>query len=449
MNVRLAKTLRLGSTAIAFAAIAQIANATPTLTVLHNFDTNGYNPTGGPIMDSSGNLFGTTNAGGTYGAGTIYEYTAGGTYTVLYNFCPAGGNCIDGNHPDGTLIMDSNGSLYGTTENGGGPNKGGTIFMLAHSITGWQESVLYSFCSLTSCNDGFAPRVGLTYVGAASGSLYNGTAALYGVATFGGPNQNPATQIGGVVFKFVPGSSPTYTVLHGFPSCGTGCNDFVIGSQGGWAGLTTDSIGTLYGGADLGGDYVAGGLFKLTPSGSAYTYAKVLDLCASVNTEHSHCHEGRGVWATPTLGTSGKIYSPTPSGGTNGQGVAFVQSGTGTGGETELYTFCSTTVGGVCTDGAQPSPGSSLLRDSATGTLTGTTDNGGPGAGATSTAGGEIFQISNTGAFSVVYGFCNTACSSDGSSPFGSLWEDGSGNFYGVTQVGGSHNEGVLFKLTP
>ena len=90
--------------------------------VLHNFQSNfrdGFNPDAGLIFDGSGNLYGTTFYGGTYGAGTVFELTpakgGGWTEKVLHNF----GKGMDGFYPYAGLVFDAAGNLYGTTQSGG------------------------------------------------------------------------------------------------------------------------------------------------------------------------------------------------------------------------------------------------------------------------------------------------------------------------------------------
>jgi uncharacterized repeat protein (TIGR03803 family) len=120
-----------------------------TETVLYNFTEKypgAYYPESGLLIDAAGNLYGTTQAGGTSNVGTVFELTlkAGGgwTETVLHNF--AGG---DGSNPCSGLIFDAAGNLYGTTQ-AGGTHGSGTVFELIPAAGGsWTEKVLYSFAS--------------------------------------------------------------------------------------------------------------------------------------------------------------------------------------------------------------------------------------------------------------------------------------------------------------
>ena len=117
----------------------------------------GADPRGGVIMDASGNLYGTTATGGdgdqSSGQGVVFKLSPNGTewqYSDLENFDGA-----DGNGPLGALIMDSNGNLFGTTASGGS-HQHGNVFEFNGSIQS-----LYSFCPLSACHDGAGPLTGV------------------------------------------------------------------------------------------------------------------------------------------------------------------------------------------------------------------------------------------------------------------------------------------------
>jgi uncharacterized repeat protein (TIGR03803 family) len=155
--------------------------------------------------------------------------SGGGEETLLYSF--SGG---DGAQPDSVLLLDSKGNLYGTTENGGNDQCGGTgcgvVFELSpQSGGGWTETVLYDFCSLKSCADGEEPGVGPLAMDAAGN--------LYGTTVFGG------TADEGVAFKL--DAARTESVLHSF----TGGADGAIP-----VGVILDSRNNLYGATLEGGD---------------------------------------------------------------------------------------------------------------------------------------------------------------------------------------------------
>ncbi len=158
-------------------------------TVLHRFPSgrgDGYYPYAGLISDASGNLYGTTVYGGIYkgcynSCGTVFQLVpkAGGGWTenVLHTFDDNG---VDGLQPFGGLVFDKAGNLYGTTENGGAYG-GGTIFELSPVEGGqWKEQILYNFASYTG--DAISPVAGLVFD--AYGNLY-GTALGGGSSGFG------------------------------------------------------------------------------------------------------------------------------------------------------------------------------------------------------------------------------------------------------------------------
>ncbi|MGA2003809.1 MAG: choice-of-anchor tandem repeat GloVer-containing protein [Terriglobales bacterium] len=224
-------------------------------TVVYNFagGSDGRIPEGGLIWDAQGNLYGTTVGGGGFGCqdiggcGTVFKVTPRGTETVLYRF--AGG--VDGALPVAALVMDEQGNLYGTTQNGGGTgclfNSGvgcGTVFKLT---PGGTETVLYAF---TGGADGANPWAGLAID--AQGNLY-GTTNQGGVGCQGYGC--------GTVFMLTP--SGRETVLYRF----TGGADGAYPS----AGLIFDAQGNLYGTAPYGGNSSCnrgsgcGVVFKLTP----------------------------------------------------------------------------------------------------------------------------------------------------------------------------------------
>jgi hypothetical protein len=112
-----------------------------TETVLYAFTggTDGSNPNPGLVLDSQGNLYGTTNLGGTgggggegcSGCGVVFKIAPNGTETVLYNFCSQT-YCVDGGEPNAGLITDGHGDLFGTTNNGGAveANSSGVLFTI-------------------------------------------------------------------------------------------------------------------------------------------------------------------------------------------------------------------------------------------------------------------------------------------------------------------------------
>jgi uncharacterized repeat protein (TIGR03803 family) len=136
-----------------------------TLTVLHGFtDTpDGARPVAGVLRHSAGNLYGTTRNGGSFGHGTIFKIARNGSETVLYSF--QGGS--DGAAPQSSLVKDSAGNFYGTTELGGTSNCG-TVFRLAPNLS---ETPIHTFAG---GSDGAQPLAGLT-IDYSTNNLYGTT----------------------------------------------------------------------------------------------------------------------------------------------------------------------------------------------------------------------------------------------------------------------------------
>lgn len=213
--------------------------------VLHSFagsPNDGTDPKAALTLDPNGNLFGTTLTGGTSGFGTVFELDTTNTETVLYNFT----GHADGANPFGGVTLDQNGVLYGTTENGGtrgnGPYLGGPWLDRPHgccigvlyALNGGNLTALYTF---TGGNDGGNPAASLV--------LSNGI--LYGTTLGGGPGHR------GTAFS-VTIATGSETVLHGFTGKGDG------GTLG--AGLLLNSAGVLYGTAEGGGRFQNGTVFQ-------------------------------------------------------------------------------------------------------------------------------------------------------------------------------------------
>jgi uncharacterized repeat protein (TIGR03803 family) len=209
-------------------------------TVVHNF--NGFDgelPMAGLLMDSGGNLYGTTfNGGGGlvcgFGCGVVFKLDPSGIETILYSF----EGLSDGRNPFGSLIMDAGGNLYGTTSAGGvstGCSGCGTVFKID---TLGNESLLYTFAG---GSDGANPEAGLIMDGA--GNLYGTT------------SDNAIPGFLGTVFKL--DSAGHKTVLHNFTGgVGDGARPR--------AALIMDTAGNLYGTAEQGGAVNAGIVFRLT-----------------------------------------------------------------------------------------------------------------------------------------------------------------------------------------
>lgn len=212
------------------------------------------------IMDSSGNLYGTTFSGGAYGHGTAFELSqSGGTWseTILHSFENG-----DGENPYAGLVMDSAGNLYGTTEYGA---RGfGTAFELTQSGGKWSEKTLHVFG--IGVHDGRNPTGAL---------IVHSAGVLYGTTPFGGAHLCGSYSCGTVFKVYQSGGKWEEKVLYNFTGGGDGAYPM--------AELTMNGSNTLYGTAST-GDNGGGTLFKLYYSG--------------------------GVWRETTLGNFGTVGYP-------------------------------------------------------------------------------------------------------------------------------------------
>jgi uncharacterized repeat protein (TIGR03803 family) len=373
-----------------------------TFTTLYTFQggADGSDPNG-VILDSAGNLYGTTAGGGETIFGTVFKLTRAGVKTILYNFQGS----TDGSEPYGNLVLDSEGNVYGTTAYGGdmkvqcgfGPGGCGVVFKVTPK---GHETVLHRF---TGGKDGGQPMAGL--IRDSAGNLY-GTASVGGL---GGCYPNPTC---GVVFKL--DSANQETALYSF----TG------GSDGGspQSPLMEDPSGNFYG-STAGGD-TPGTVFKLDSTG---TQTVLLTLTGTNGTDPV---------GSLALDSSDNIYGATYSGGnlnncaetTFGCGIVFKLFQDGR--EPILNVF----TGG--TGGSNPIAG--VVRNK-NGILYGTTAAGGANNE------GVVYSVTSSGVEKVLYSFTN---GSDGADPETDLSIDSVGNLYGGS-LGGAYGYGTIFKVKP
>jgi uncharacterized repeat protein (TIGR03803 family) len=408
---RSALRLLPGILAVLFALIfgASAASAV-TEKILHTFSAHprGFQPGPTLVADASGNLYGTSNLGGTQELGTVFEMTpnatGGLTETVLYSF--KGGN--DGANPRWGVILDAAGNLYGTTYDGGSSGTG-TVFELKRGPNNsWTESIIYNFTGGSYAQ----PQSGL--VADASGSLY-GTAA-------------------GSIFELSPSSgSWAFSVLYTF----TGDDDGSYPS----GPLVFDTAGSMYGTTQFGGFNDRGTVFELSPKPGGWTET-VLYRFLGLTVDGTQPMSG------VVLDKAGNLYGTTESGGNpacpGGCGTVFklATNGGGAWTETLLHTFAGT-------DGFLPQ--GSLTFDT-TGHLYGSAPYGGHALPCSSDLGcGVVFQLTlgAGGHWSerILSSFSGTA--KGPSLLFATPIFDSAGNLYGTTLEGGPANAGTLFKLTP
>jgi uncharacterized repeat protein (TIGR03803 family) len=390
--------------------------------VLYTFTggADGDHPDSALIADSTGNLYGTTEAGGDLsgicstiqGCGVVFEAEPAGNETVLHTF--TGG--VDGAAPLGALLRNSAGALFGTAEEGG--NLSGVCAPLGCGVAfrlepDGNEIVLHAF---TGGSDGAAPV----------GNLFrDSTNNLYGATFKGGMYSGVCSQVGcGVVFKL--DQTGNETVLYSF----TGGTDGAFPT----GGLIQDSAGNLY------GTTLEGGSSGDSCGGSGCGVVFKLDSAGNETVLYSFTGQADG--GSPTGGlvidAAGNLYGTASEGGSFGGSCGEVGCGVvfqvdSAGAETVLYAFS----GG--NDGSGPS--AALVRDPA-GNLYGVTAYGG------SHGYGVVFKLSPAGTESLLHRFSG---GSDGAYPATALllYKD---HLYGTTFDGGLDGldgYGLVFELGP
>jgi len=388
----------------------------------------GADPWGSLLIDQSGSLYGTTIAGGKYQAGLVFKLipNGDGTYKeyVLHNFC-ARANCADGQGPFAGLIMDIDGNLYGTTQNGG-KHGSGVVFKLTHKMAGWSLSVIHSFCSGSSCAGGSYPRTGLTYSGQASGAPWNEFSPLFGTTQYGGTNGQ------GVAYKLAAdGGLWDYEVIHSFKA--------VAGADTALPSLPlVDSSGNILGLTASGGKFGYGVLYKL--AAGSWKETTLHNFCDPA----IGCADGASGYGQLAMDAAGNLFGTTWYSDCGQHscdfGIVFERTAGGT------YSVIDHICGGIgCPEGEFPL---GLIID-ASGNLFGTTEEGG-----TDDA-GTAFQLSYDSGQqqwieTTLYKFCSEEpdCT-DGKTPEGPPILDSAGNLFGTTSGGGAGANGAVFELTP
>jgi uncharacterized repeat protein (TIGR03803 family) len=254
--------------------------------VLYQFGNvfDGNNPEGDLLFDAAGNIYGTTSSGGiecldTVLCGTVYELTPNGsgwTESILYEF--TNGNVAI---PLAGVISDHAGNLYGTASNVY------AVFELVRSGSGWTEATLYQ-----PGYQGGAPTP-------AGGVIFDPSGNLYGATQFGGTNGS------GTVFELMPmGGGWSASTLYNFTGGGE-----PLGS------LVRDASGNLYGTTCQGGVHNSGSVFKLMPSGGSWTETDLYDFTGGSD---GYCPMGNVI-----LDAQGNIYGAAYAGGSHGYGTVF------------------------------------------------------------------------------------------------------------------------------
>jgi uncharacterized repeat protein (TIGR03803 family) len=373
--------------------------------VLHSFnDKNGNVPQAGLIVDGSGNLYGTTSAGGAYGKGTVFQLTpAGGdhwTEKVLLSF-----KGTDGAIPLSSLIFDAKGNLYGTTMMGGGGSCTGgcgTVFeLMPKAGGGWKEQVLHRFNN--NGTDGYYPEAAL---------IFDTFGSLYSTTSSGG------TGGVGTVFELTPESASwSERVLHQFKNGGRS-----------YGSLVFDASGNLYGTTAFGGALADGTVFELTLQADGSWAQTVLFGFNGT--------DGLQPFAGLIFDASGNLYGTTSGGGAYNYGTVFELSPKAGGGWKRKLVLSFN-----YQDGYYPT---AILTIDGAGNLYGTTYGG--GSGNCQYGCGTVFELSpqagGTWMKTLLVDFQQLAL------PRGNVIFGPSGNLYGMASNGGAHGAGMVFEVT-
>lgn len=428
--------------------------------VLHSFAggaSDGAIPEAPLILDSLGTLYGTTVSGGASYAGTVFRLRTDGTgFAVLRSF---GGDTSDEGSPQGSLLLDGSGNLYGTTiayvatlPNPPQLLQGrlGTIFRIKTDGTGFQllrtfpssaSGASFPFGSLIS--DASGKLYGLTAFGDPSscGTVFSigmDGSGFQTLHTFTGDSSDGCDPVGslvldrlGNVYGMTEGSdyfgvglqvifkvrtdASGYQILHAFVDKSDG-----ITPEG---SLILDGSDTLFGVTFGGGSSNAGTVFSIKTDGSLF---QVVHAFAGMS------GDGKNPYGSALISDrSGFLYGTTISGGVEDEGTVFRIRSDGTGFGV-LHAF-----GGDSNDGFAPR--ASLILDGA-GNLYGTTSQG------RAFDGGTVFKVRTDGTeFKVLHTFLGGA--GDGFAPSAALILDGASNLYGTTPQGGANGAGTVFRM--
>ena len=501
-HVRLVATNSVGSMNGDDQTITTLATTSATLQPMFQYTATGSGPLASLFKAADGTLYGTTSAGGTQGSGTVFRMTQGGTLNTVANLYGAAGGFNSGASPQAGLIQAPDGNFYGTTNDGGTTSNYGIVFRMtpagqmttlvtlnsgsspigadsaAALVVGTDGSLygvtqnggtsfngaifkvttsgtftpLVSFTGTTGSYLGSSPRAALTQ--ASDGNFYGTTAAggaggfgtvfkmtpagvlttliqftgttgtypgatpigalaqgadgaLYGTTSAGGANNL------GTAFKIT--TSATFTSLAAF----TGTTGTVLGSSPKGA-LVQLANGNFYGTTQSGGTGNFGTVFQMTPAGVLTTLVNLSGITGST------------LGATPQgsliLGDDGALYGTNNSGGLNNNGTVFKVTPSGL--FTTLVNFTA-------------APAFGRLIQGANGTLYGATFGGGGAAGY-----GTLFSAPINGAPTRLTTLVPVSGTTAWNARAGLLL-GGDGNYYGTSAAGGALNNGSVFSLTP
>jgi uncharacterized repeat protein (TIGR03803 family) len=353
----------------------------------------GYRPQGTLIRGSDGSLYGTTREGGRGNMGTVYKLQPdGSSFATLYNFSSWGG---DGSLSTSRLLQASDGYLYGTTLDGG-LFEYGVVFKMRHDGSNYR--ILHNFRS--DADDAINPYEGLTE---------GVDGVLYGATRYGG-----GTNDAGTIFKLNKDGSG-YSVIHRFTrTLGTG--SFPA------AGVTVATDGKLYGRTMAGGASDGATVFRLNRDGSNFQILHEAPLDG-----------GNRFYAYTGLieASDGRLYANSLGDGEKDGGAVICLDKDG-GNFTALHHFDASGP-----DGKWPEGG---VIEASDGKLYGTTSAGG------NFDSGALFRINKDGTgYSILHHF--NSPNHDAYYPVGDLHEGPGGTLFGITYFGGSDDSGAIYMI--
>jgi uncharacterized repeat protein (TIGR03803 family) len=365
----------------------------------------GANPVAALMLADDGNLYGTTSTAGSGGHGTVFQLTTAGAITTLVDFT-SNGATNRGDSPMAPLVQGYDHLLYGTTQKGGAGGFG-TLFKMT---TAGVLTTLVDFTGNSGPMRGsqaVAPLLKL-----ADGSFLGGT-------QYGGNNSD------GTIFNVT--SNGTFTTLIDLTGNTTDANrgtDFTTGFI-----LGTD--GNYYAATQLGGINNLGTVLKLTSGGVMTTLSDFVELSAN--------DRGMNPWGGLTAGTDGYLYGMTTGGGSNQLGTVFKIGPDGV-----LTTLVEFAGGSGANRGSLPYGG---LTWGGNGFFYGATSRGDLMGGANDN--GTLFKMTPAGVLTTLVDFTDNGATKKGAQPYGNLVLAGDGNLYGITLQGGTGENGTVFRLNP
>lgn len=386
----------------------------------------GGNPQGSLMQTSDGSFYATAYSITGGFTGSVFKMTSGGVTSAIKKFTLA----TEGGYPMGSLVLGTDGQLYGMT-NSGGRDGDGTVFKVNTS------GVITVLNHFSGARQGNVPQDNL---------VLGKDSAYYGVATYGGVYDY------GTVFKICGGVT---TTLHSFNHNSDGGNPR--------GGIIKAIDGNLYGMTEVGGMYSGGTIYKINPSTGSFSVLRHLKGTTDGQGPRGNLLQGAdsalfGITSNGGTGTGGTIFRITTGGSfsvlrhlvptTDGNNA---EAGLVLGSDGAFYGMTSTRFFRITKDGAfnvirtlsyatdGNSPYGSLIRGT-DGKFYGTFSSGGTWNA------GVIFKIAQDGTLTKLRHLNGTT---DGGTPKGGLLQAPDGNFYGTTSLGGTHKAGTIYRIKP